>query len=145
MNTQMNVDFINYVANEVEFTIHCRHGESMDEDHKYPESFHMGGYHFNNTDSGHCGTPACVAGWADYLANDNEITPGISDEAMETFMHSRLMELFGIDSQQANDIIMARNAPVELPDISGDWAANMLRNLAETGKVDWENTEPTYR
>ena len=77
--------------------------------------------------SGHnCGTVACIAGWADKVLTGRDPDVHSSDYAQG---------LLGLSAEQAIDLF-----------VPSDWAKNtitpahavaVLRNLAETGEVDW--------
>jgi len=90
--------------------------------------------------SGHkCGTVACIAGWATAV----EIGETVLTEEFEAIrlrgkqlvnlpLVSTPEEFLGIDEDQANDLFYGAE-----DDTKPEKAVRVLRNLAETGVVDW--------
>jgi len=78
-----------------------------------------------------CGTPQCIAGWADYLY------PNCSGHES---VHDRATEVLGLNAVQALNLFVVFNAPGlrRLEDLSPTQAAATLRRLAETGEVKWD-------
>lgn len=81
-----------------------------------------------------CGAPACIAGWATSLATNSSHIK-MSDIKTET------MKFLGIDSETFEELCYPFDAfagsNVEFEDILPEEAAKVIRNLAETGQVDW--------
>lgn len=77
-----------------------------------------------------CGTPACIAGWADYLSGAEWYGDARTDEVEE-----RAAEWLDLESDQAYSLFWAGNLDLRL--ITPKQAAAVLRHLAVTGNVDW--------
>jgi hypothetical protein len=86
-----------------------------------------------NADSGftmekwthHCGTPACIAGWAEFEAKR---TTGANVDADE---------YLGLSIDQAEDLFFMWDSEISLTETTPSQAATTLRHLAETGEVIW--------
>jgi hypothetical protein len=89
--------------------------------------------YFYDEDS--CGTVCCIGGYAALLSgniDDEQLYSGISAEYL------------GLDTHTARQLVYARGArgAHHLDSITREWAAACVRNLLETGEVDWSGTEP---
>lgn len=80
-----------------------------------------------------CGTVACIAGWCNLMNGKSETTG--------TFRFAS--KWLGLAAAQHDELFFASNHPdwdentEVLSAISAEQAVRTLRNLAETGKVDW--------
>ena len=90
--------------------------------------------------SGHkCGTVACIAGWATAveigetgLTEEFEAIRLRGKQLINLPLVSTPEEFLGIDQEQANDLFYGAE-----DDTTPEKAVIVLRNLAETGVVDW--------
>lgn len=87
----------------------------------------------------HCGTTACIAGWACILER-----PGanIYDPEMPNYADPETLgqEVLHLDQAQAGALFYARGAGPSLGDVTKDHAIRTIDHLIETGKVDWNRT-----
>lgn len=83
-----------------------------------------------------CGTPACIAGWANFVRTDDDGTflGDMSAAAMWLgITKSQAEELFAPDEDFEEE-----DGPLFLwSEITPTHAAAVLRHLADTGRVDW--------
>ena len=89
-----------------------------EEDDEYYQ-FSMENYWFD------CGTPACISGWADELFGDSRTSLGITGGQAHQLFEPR------------NYYADFRRQPGQEGHITARHAAAVLRNLVETGVVDW--------
>lgn len=75
-----------------------------------------------------CGTPACIGGWAAFASGKSLIHGLIWNDAQDHL---------GLSDDQSGDLFYPNNYEGEWSDITPAHAAAVLRNLAETGQVDW--------
>lgn len=88
----------------------------------------------------HCGTTACIAGWAVAVEGTQLETPWLTCDNAIPFL--------GVNPDQARELFYAsRSHEVRLSKITPTEAVRCLRILAITGKVDWaaamKGDEPT--
>ena len=81
----------------------------------------------------HCGTTGCIAGWAILVLGDGSLgTHGSSDYATD---------LLGLEDRDvANSLFTPASYDLDelgYPDITAGMAAEVLRDLAKTGEVNW--------
>jgi hypothetical protein len=98
-------------------------------------TFDMGQFWVGGVGAG-CGTTACIAGWAVVeFARDEKLirAPKMADKAQK---------LLGLDAAQAHELFYAVGRDVAMWNITPKHAAFTLRNLAETGVVDWKKYKP---
>ena len=88
-----------------------------------------------------CGSPACIAGWAAWLANQQKDVPGDTWDRAKKYLEldneDMALHLFApspIDGVVGADMMATSNSSKF---ITPNRAAAVLRNLAETGEVDW--------
>ena len=137
----MNVGNILKVAQEI---------ESLP-DGKRPGEFSMANYFYESAFScpgdRECGSPMCIAGWTCFLL-DGKMPVGQYDNEYEAnlIIHRRARELLGIsrgqadrlftpNSQLAGTSYMIRGSDSRF--VSAKRAANVLRDLAKMGRVNW--------
>jgi hypothetical protein len=105
--------------------------------------FNMGDFiaSWNEDNSGHhCGTTACIAGWAYHLAKRRKTAvnvdryPGGAGDVARDWM--------GLSDRIAGGLFYARGRTAALEEIPASHAVAVLRRLAETGKVDWSVGAP---
>lgn len=101
------------------------------ERHTIPDlGFNMGSWvdrRAHEDKSGHnCGTTACIAGWATAVAGGNLAKLSISEVRDEAIAY------LGVTRDQAFWLFAGFRGDPEPPE-----AVATLRNLAETGKVNW--------
>ena len=74
-----------------------------------------------------CGTAGCIGAFSDILWG-------------EAVNHSeeRLANLLGIGFVAVNNLVYMWNSSFDLPDVTRDDAVAVLRHLANTGKVQWD-------
>jgi hypothetical protein len=75
-----------------------------------------------------CGTPSCIAGWAGWEAQGRPDT--VKGDA-----EGDGQEYLGIDGTTANDLFYPKR--LNYLDITPAQAASVMRELAETGEVNW--------
>lgn len=78
-----------------------------------------------------CGTPACIAGWANYLHNSD----GREQVRMESAYRARLW--LGLGEEDADELFGIGEDDPGLESVTPTHAAAVLRHLADTGEVDW--------
>jgi hypothetical protein len=83
-----------------------------------------------------CGTPACIAGWAASVESGNigGYIPGAG------YTWATAQNFLGLRETQAQHLFAPYGADFDLydwVDITPKMAATTLRNLAETGEVNW--------
>ena len=94
-----------------------------------------------------CGSPACIAGFAEALAADRN--PAAENEAISdlncnppnetaTFFTEVAAEWLEIDDEMLADELFRPASVDDWNQITAEVAALCLRLLAETGDVDWE-------
>ena len=93
-----------------------------------------------------CGTPSCIAG---HLVGDAVIAVVNSmdrnnDNARIDYMLGVAAPMLGIKKEAARVLFMpwCKHGNICSLNIQSDWASACLRNLAETGEVDWLGTKP---
>ncbi|RUU80484.1 hypothetical protein [Mesorhizobium sp. M7A.F.Ca.MR.362.00.0.0] len=112
----MNAERILMLADVIEG---LPHGAVEDRASEAPlESFNMGKWH--------CGTVGCIAGWAAHVFGGQMVDPAWT---------GRLV--LGLDSDLADDLFTPPYDYGKYDKITPKDAAKVLRNLAETGEVDW--------
>lgn len=79
----------------------------------------------------HCGSPSCIAGWADHLAYKERIV------LKECGVTGRAKEYLGIGAGTAEELFLASRTRFPISTLSPKAAAWCLRNLVETGRVAW--------
>lgn len=80
--------------------------------------------------SAECDTTACIAGWT-VLA----LGHGINQERCDIVKDAQA--LLGLSYDQALELFFMKETKVGLDQVDDKRAAAVLRNLAETGVVDW--------
>lgn len=102
--------------------------------------FNMGDYHtvteyVAETHVPHeCGTVACIAGWsALWQRMDGKGLLKQARQGVGGDEHSVAEEILGLDGDQADDLFLSDTGS----NITPKMAAKVLRNLADTGQVDW--------
>lgn len=120
----MNVARILELADVIEKTPHA---PIADTDHaKQPlTGFNMGAWH--------CQTVGCIAGWAIHLYPD-------AYDHWEGYVHSASVAL-EMDEADGEDLFEPFQLIGRFLTITPAQAAQTLRKLAETGKVDWSHVE----
>ena len=109
----MNIENIEKLASVIENQPDVKYGEK--------EGFCMAG-------SQHpCGSPACIEGWSWEILDDG------TDNALE-ISYSNASRLMSPDNANANYMVTDPENPKF---ITAKRAAKVLRNLAETGEVNW--------
>lgn len=92
-----------------------------------------------------CGTVACIAGWTMLLqegplygksSEDNDFGDNYS-----YIFHDKAAALFGLTDQQADELFLAEGSSFDrsLHDITGKQAIAVLKHLAETGDICWDD------
>jgi hypothetical protein len=117
----MNTDHIRHLADVIERQPHT--------DLNAPTGFCMTNWTHN------CGTPACIAGWANFVQDDGDLYLGDISAAARWLgiTRSQAGELFAPDENLCEE-----DGPLFLwSDITPTHAAAVLRHLADTGCVDW--------
>jgi hypothetical protein len=91
---------------------------------------------FNMDDYRHqCGTPACIAGWATAMADDNPA----GDEPIHGSPHYRATKFLDIGSEVGFHLFQPQTmSAYQWHLITPAQAAATLRHFANTGVVDWE-------
>ena len=91
-----------------------------------------------------CGTAACIGGWTEALFNPGRSTflgtQGLWDESPAAVVPTDSAgDLLGLTVAQAHDLFMPPMTEPRLSwsDITPTIAADTLRRLAETGRVEW--------
>jgi hypothetical protein len=102
------------------------------------EQFDMGTWGMQQS----CGTVACIAGWAHHLTPeaDRKENESATGRAKLGLGHWQADELFLGYERGPNDNLI----DIPLETITNQWAAACLRNLAETGRVEWTKTKPDH-
>lgn len=115
----MNIENILKLADAIEKVPHVK----PDRDHwddtptPPPTAFHM--------DEWHCGTVACIGGWANYLFGGCTVMEAAN--------------ALGLPVSVSRDLFFY-SYPIPFEDLTPQMAAWCLRNLAKTGRVDWDAT-----
>lgn len=131
----MNIENINAVANVIEATAYTTRSGSS--------GFNMASYIHS------CGTPSCIAGWTialKYATDDTTplpahlVNPPITEDGPSRgqLISAEAAEFLGLDPEAAEDLFLGWQPPTVLEDIIPDQAVKVLRHLAETGNVSWE-------
>ena len=105
------------------------------------DRLYRGRHAFNMGSAKHdCGTPACIAGWAAHMYCGGE-TRGEWDDDLDD-----AEEALGLTHDQGTELFVpvvksvahyrAKN-PGDPGFVTSEHAAAVLRNLAETGEIDW--------
>ena len=119
----MNIDNINRLADVIEAQSHT--------DREAEDGFAMNCFFHT------CGTPACIAGWADFLANGDEWVASDTLESRSQNVEGRAMEWLGMSSSQRYELFWGGTKIADLAKVTPTHAAAVLRHLAATGDVDW--------
>lgn len=84
-----------------------------------------------------CGTTACIAGWT--VALEARVTPAKLMNIGNIEIAEMAEQILGLDSYTATALFYSygRNRNLEMEEITPEEAVAVLRNLAETGDVDW--------
>lgn len=95
---------------------------------KQTPAFGMGQYQYA------CGTPSCIAGWAEHHAkyDDDYVIPA-DDEST----HDIAKDYLGLTEVQASRLFLATETRYAISNLSPAAAAYCLRHLAATGRVAW--------
>lgn len=87
-----------------------------------------------------CGTPSCIWGWAEHLRTGS---PEVDRDAPM----DPIFEWFGLDSDSSEMLAlftpMFKNTTMYR--VTPAQAAETLRRLADTGRVDWSHVDPDWR
>ncbi len=104
---------------------------------KQPHTSYLADHGFNMETLAHkCGTPCCIAGWAEHLAGNDPDDDACLDQSAEWLGIKYLnegIELFFPGDTYGSD---------RWDRITPAHAAAVLRNLADTGHVDWSIAAP---
>jgi hypothetical protein len=121
----MNKENILKLANHIESLRHIGDDEALGQG---VEGFNL------NREVFTCGTPACIAGWA---VSFQRHTNQIADD--EEFTNDA-MKYLGVNEYEYDDLCYPFYAKAisSFDDVTPAQAAKVLRNLAETGVVDWD-------
>jgi len=112
--------------------------------------FNMANYAARNdtdVEGHHCGTVACVAGWAVASFGVSGRAKKVDPRRLFTpgrlsFIHKTAEELLGLSKLQSGDLFLGTNIPYN--HITPGDAAVTLRKLAETGEVDWSHVKERH-
>lgn len=85
-----------------------------------------------------CGTPACIAGWADTLSGADDWSGATRTDCVE----ERAAKWLGLAASQAYALFWGGTEIKDLKSVSPTHAASVLRHLADTGRVDWSVGAP---
>ena len=133
----MNTERILHLANVIE-TLEPLHPEEVIEleantpDFQAIDAFSMAQFYYE------CGTPACIAGWADFLWS--------ADHTDDFHTGERARDILGLEEDLSHELFEPAFVygevdigafDYEKEFISPERAAAVLRNLANTGVVDW--------
>lgn len=103
--------------------------------------FHMGDWvtsGYDDLSGQQCGTTACIAGWTSLLMSRRKAAPRSPSVFLFTRdVMSEASAWLDLDYHSADDLFYAVNSPVDRHKITSSQAVAVLRNLAETGEVDW--------
>ena len=94
---------------------------------------------FDMTDfTHHCGTPACIAGWSiwEFFGRSDENLDELVQASNKTYS-AIACEYLGIPGEQGEILFFPEGFDKPWNEITQQEAARVLRNLAETGQVDW--------
>lgn len=75
-----------------------------------------------------CGAPACIAGWAAYLAD--------TTDEIDVFRCGA--EYLELSKREAYQLFTMDNTEIPLSSVTPEQAAKVLRHLAETDEVNWD-------
>ncbi len=100
----------------------------------------------------HCGTAACIAGFAALIDTDHVKSPrgdrwsffAIGDSQIDAnirYVDEVAQDFLGLTTDQAHDLFMPDILRVPLREVSAENAIKVLENLIETGDVDWFVTD----
>lgn len=126
----MKTDVLNKVADLLDTV----EDYQMDAKTGFESGFCMEDYfHWNDDENGHeCQSPSCIAGHILYMTGKKTDYYGVADTAAE---------IAGLNSSQREELFIPDTGlyyAVKSPwDVTAKEAAKVIRNLVETGKVDW--------
>ena len=83
-----------------------------------------------NIPENHCGTACCIAGYVSLVYVDPLTKSWVMAEVAQTYL--------GLTGEQASELFEVESDDVDLTDITRTQAVATLRNLAETGEVNWD-------
>jgi hypothetical protein len=86
-----------------------------------------------------CGTAGCIAGWVFVMFAEHGSKTFRCDPRVEEYIVEQAAEILGIDEGSAEALFHAEGGThrPEWGTITPQFAATVLRRLAETGEVDW--------
>lgn len=84
-----------------------------------------------------CGTAGCIAGTIAYRQNPELFNKALRGTTNTMAVMDFAANYLGLTLEQANQLFLADGWFVTLAKVTPAQAAAVLRNLAETGKVDW--------
>jgi hypothetical protein len=114
----MNTDRINHLADVIAAQPHTNH--------EAESGFWM------NSFMHRCGTPACIAGWADHLS---KIPVPVRERPVDG-VEARARDWLGLDDTVSYRLFWGPLS-LDLKTVTPTHAAAVLSHLAETGDVDW--------
>ena len=85
----------------------------------------------------HCGTTACIAGWAVFLRDPKKFRQCVAN-ASEGEIHDIAANLLRLNAAEADDLFIPEGPC--LTDVTPEQAIVTLKKLRDTGKVDWSHT-----
>lgn len=89
-----------------------------------------------------CGTPACIAGWAVAanrgMGGNDDIRSAAGEKSTIRTVSEEAREYLGIDEEVGEALFLGFESRIDLRKITPMQAVDVLRNLAETGEVDWQ-------
>jgi hypothetical protein len=91
-----------------------------------------------------CGTACCIAGVAVQFHRKKMRKKQYEDQfdgySNSIPVFAKAKNLLGLTEDVADQLFAMSNTEYFLEDVDPAWAARCIRNLIETGKVDWDST-----
>jgi hypothetical protein len=87
-----------------------------------------------------CGTACCIAGAAVQFHRKSMKKRQYEPTDTGVRFYRRAKQLLDLDETTADNLFIMENTDYHLNQVTPAWAARCIRNLIETGEVDWDST-----
>lgn len=119
--------------------------DAIEKDHIKGLIFDMSDYFECREDgSGHCGTAACIAGWAYIIDKFDGEVPHRDDPPYLHYVSRDAALYLGLARIDADNLFLGFAPTGEIMEVTAGQAVAVLRKLAEEGVIDWTLSGEKY-